>query len=41
MFVNYQGIAMGEGAVWIGEILDDNLVSQGLKVYGMNGVSVD
>lgn len=41
MFVNYQGIAMGEGAVWIGEILDDNLVSQGLKVYGMNGLSVD
>ncbi len=41
MFANYQGIAMGEGKVWIGEILDDNLVSQGLKVYGMNGLSVD
>lgn len=41
MFVNYQGIAMGEGAVWIGEILDDNLVSQGLKVYGMNGLGAD
>ena len=41
MFVNYQGIAMGEGAVWIGEILDENLVSQGLKVYGMNGLGAD
>ena len=34
MFVNYQGIAMGEGA-------DENLVSQGLKVYGMNGLGAD
>ncbi len=39
MFVNYQGIAMGDGCVWISEILDENMVSQGLKVYGINGLS--
>lgn len=38
MFVNYQGISMGNGSVWISEILDENRVSQGLKVYGMNGL---
>ena len=36
MFVNYQGIAMGDGNVWIAEVLDDEFVSHGLKVWGMN-----
>ena len=37
MFANYQGIAMGDGSVWITEVLDDSLASGGLKVYGVNG----
>lgn len=36
MFVNYQGIAMGDGNVWIAEVLDHDSVSKGLKVCGMN-----
>ncbi len=41
MFVNYQGIMLGEGCVWISDILDENQVSRGLKVYGMNGLSAN
>ena len=41
MFVNYQGVMLGEGCVWISEVLDENQVSQGLKVYGMNGLSAN
>lgn len=36
MFCNYQGIMFGNGEVWLSEILDENLVSQGLKVVGLN-----
>lgn len=36
MSANYQGIMMGDGNVWISEVLDSNLASQGLKVCGMN-----
>ncbi len=41
MFVNYQGIAMGDGSVWITEVLYDSLASGGLKVYGVNGLGTD
>ncbi len=41
MFANYQGIAMGDGCVWISEILDDKLVSQGLKISGINGITAE
>ncbi len=40
LFVNYQGVMLGEGSVWITEVLDDNLASKGLKVYGMNGIRI-
>ena len=40
MFCNYQGIMLGEtGQVWIGEVLDENLVSQGLKIIAINGLT--
>lgn len=38
MFSNAQGIMMGDGNVWISEILDENLASRRSKVYGMNGL---
>lgn len=36
MFHNYQGIMLGDGQVWIAEILDASGVSQGLKVTAIN-----
>ncbi|MDE6990998.1 MAG: hypothetical protein K2P42_10125 [Lachnospiraceae bacterium] len=40
MFCNYQGIMLGEtGQVWIGEVLDESLVSQGLKIIAVNGLT--
>lgn len=37
MFCNYQGIMLGEtGQVWIGEVLDESLASQGLKIIAVN-----
>lgn len=40
MFCNYQGIMLGEtGQVWIGEVLDESLASQGLKIIAVNGLT--
>lgn len=39
MAASWRGIMMGNGAVWIGEVLDGDLNSQGLKVIGMSGVT--
>lgn len=36
MFCNWQGIMLGNGEVWIGEALNDDLSSEGLKVIGIN-----
>ncbi len=37
MFVNSKGIMMGsDGEVWIGEVLDDNMKSQGLRIIAIN-----
>ncbi|MDE7322630.1 MAG: hypothetical protein K2N73_07815 [Lachnospiraceae bacterium] len=39
MFCNYEGIMMGEtGQIWIGEVLDADFTSQGLKIIGINGL---
>lgn len=39
MFCNWQGIMLGEtGQVWISEFLNEDFSSQGLKVYGINGL---
>lgn len=39
MFCNWQGMMLGEtGQVWISEFLNEDLSSQGLKVYGINGL---
>lgn len=40
MMVNAQGIMMGNGIIWIGEVLNsDNHSSKGLKVIGLNGLT--
>ena len=40
MFCNYQGIMLGEtGQVCIGEVLDERLASQGLKIIAVNGLT--
>lgn len=36
MFCNYQGIMLGNGEIWIAEVLDNNMNSQGLKVIAVN-----
>jgi hypothetical protein len=33
LFVNYEGVMMGNGEIWITEILNEDMSSQGLKVY--------
>lgn len=38
MFCNWQGIMMGNGEVWISEVLNDDSSSQGLKVTAINGM---
>lgn len=39
MFSNWQGIMMGEnGQVWISEVLNEDLSSQGFQVSGINGL---
>lgn len=41
MMANSQGIAMGNGIIWIGEVLNsDNHSSKGLKVVKLNGLTV-
>lgn len=39
MFANMQGIMLGNGCVWIGEVMNDDLTSQGLKVITLNGLT--
>ena len=36
MFCNYAGIMMGNGEVWIAEVLNADLSSAGLKIIGLN-----
>ena len=36
MFCNYAGIMMGDGEVWIAEVLNADLSSAGLKIIGLN-----
>lgn len=38
MFCSWQGIMMGNGEVWISEVLNDDASSQGLKVTAINGM---
>jgi len=37
LFVNWQGIMLGNGQVWIGEVLNEDMTSQGLKVTALSG----
>lgn len=36
MFCNWQGIMLGTGQLWISEVLNDDLSSQGLKITAIN-----
>jgi hypothetical protein len=36
LFANSQGIMIGDGEVWIGEILDKDMQSEGLKIIAIN-----
>ncbi len=36
LFVNGQGIMLGDGEVWIGEALDKDMQSEGLKIIAIN-----
>lgn len=39
MFCNYEGIMIGEsGQIWIGEVLNADFSSQGLKITAINGL---
>jgi len=40
MFTNWQGIMLGDGCVWIGERLNENLGSEELKVIALSGLTV-
>ncbi len=37
MFADWEGIMLGNGCVWIGEVMKDDLTSQGLRVIKLNG----
>lgn len=41
MFCNYAGIMMGNGDVWIGEVLNEDGSSAGLRVIGLNILNPD
>ena len=41
MFCNYAGIMMGNGEVWIGEVLNEDYSSAGLRVIGLNILKSD
>ena len=41
MFCNYAGIMMGNGEVWIGEVLNEDHSSAGLHVIGLNILKSD
>lgn len=41
MFCNYAGIMMGNGEVWIGEVLNEDYSSAGLYVIGLNILKSD
>ena len=36
MFCNWQGIMLASGEIWIGEVLNDDFSSQGLKIIAIN-----
>lgn len=36
MFANYQGCMLGDGQIWIAELLDENSKSLGLKIIAIN-----
>ncbi len=36
LFANSQGIMIGDGEVWIGEVLDKDMQSEGLKILAIN-----
>lgn len=36
MFCNWQGISLGDGKVWISEVLNEDLSSQGIKITAIN-----
>ena len=39
MFCNWEGIMLGDtGQIWIGEVLDAESTSQGLKIIAVNGI---
>lgn len=38
LFANSQGIMIGDGEVWIGEVLDKDMQSEGLKIIAINGL---
>lgn len=39
MFCNWEGIMLGEtGQVWIGEVLNEDFTSQGLRITAINGM---
>lgn len=39
MFANWQGIMMGCGQVWIGEVINEDMTSQGLRVTALSGLT--
>ena len=41
MFCNYSGIMMGSGEVWIGEVLNEDGTSAGLRVIGLSILTQD
>ena len=41
MFCNYAGIMMGNGEVWMAEVLNEDLTSAGLKVTGLHILNAD
>ncbi len=36
LFANWKGIMIGDGEVWLGEVLDKDLQSEGLKIIAIN-----
>ncbi|WP_303872007.1 hypothetical protein [Acetobacterium wieringae] len=36
LFANGEGIMLGDGEVWIGEVLDEDMQSEGLKIIAIN-----
>jgi len=36
LFASSQGIMIGDGEVWLGEVLDKDIQSEGLKIIAIN-----